>query len=210
MSEAAELLTPERRASILAGAAQVFAEDGYEGASMSQIARAAGVSKGTLYNYFDSKSALFSAHVGEECNRTLSRIFDPDEMEGDPADTLRAIGLRMMRVMLSPLGLAIYRVVVSEAGKFPELARSFYEAGPARAINHLAAWIALQTEQGRLTAEDPVFAAEQFFALTQTRLSLRCRLRLEECNDDAALEPIVDAAVTMFLARYGVQALRTP
>ena len=110
----------------------------------------------------------------------------------------------MMRMMLSEIGLTIYRVVLSEAARFPELARAFYDAGPARAMRHLADWLAMQTEHGRLLVDDPVFAAEQFFALTQTRLSLRCRLRLQDCGDDAELEHVVDEAVTMFLARYGV------
>jgi TetR/AcrR family transcriptional repressor of mexJK operon len=205
MSATLEALTPERRAGILAGAATVFAEDGYEGASMSRIAREAGVSKGTLYNYFDGKAALFSAYVERECSINLARVFDFTETDGDPAATLRAIGLRMMRMMLSELALAIYRVVLAEAAKFPGLAETFYEAGPARAIRHLADWIAEQTRAGRLAVEDPGFAAEQFFALSQTRLALRCRLRLEACADDAQIERVVDAAVAMFLAYYGVK-----
>jgi TetR/AcrR family transcriptional regulator, mexJK operon transcriptional repressor len=205
MSAAIEALTPERRAGILAGAATVFTEDGYEGASMSRIAREAGVSKGTLYNYFDSKAALFAAFVEQQCTEKLRRIFDGAEPDGDPAATLRGIGLRMMRMMLSELGIATYRVVVSEALKFPELAQIFYEAGPARSIQHLADWITEQARSGRLQVEDAPFAAEQFFALTQTRLAMRCRLRLGACNDDAEIERVVDAAVAMFLARYGVR-----
>ena len=206
MSEAAELLTPERRASILAGAGKVFAQDGYEGASMSHIAREAGVSKGTLYNYFDDKAALFAAYVGAECSRTLSRIFEGAEPDGNPAATLRAIGLRMMRMMLSDLALSIYRVVLSEAAKFPELAQAFYDAGPARAMRYLADWIAAQNAAGRLRVDDPHFAAEQFFALCQTRLSLRCRLRLEQDPAEAEIERVVEAAVAMFLARYGTRS----
>ena len=61
--------TPEKRAQILRGAAEVFAADGYQGASMARIAAVAGVSKGTLYNYFDTKAALFTA---------MSRMNAPD------------------------------------------------------------------------------------------------------------------------------------
>jgi len=198
-----ELLTPERRETILAGAATVFARDGYEGASMSRIAREAGVSKGTLYNYFEDKAALFAAYVSAECSQTLPRIFEGAEIDGDPATYLRAIGLRMLRMMLSELALSIYRVVLSEAARFPELARAFYEAGPARAVRRLSDWIAAQDAAGRLRVDDPPFAAEQFFALCQTRLSLRCRLRLDAAPDPAEIERVVDAAVAMFLARYG-------
>ncbi len=206
MSEAAsELLTPERRATILAGAATVFARDGYEGASMSRIAREAGVSKGTLYNYFKDKAALFAAYVSAQCSETLPRIFEGAEIDGDPATFLRAIGLRMLRMMLSDLALSIYRVVLSEAARFPELAQAFYDAGPARAMRRLADWIAGQEAAGKLHVDDPHFAAEQFFALCQTRLSLRCRLRLDGAPDPAEIERVVDAAVAMFLARYGAK-----
>jgi TetR/AcrR family transcriptional regulator, mexJK operon transcriptional repressor len=202
MTDTTEELSPERRASILVGASRVFAEDGYEGASMSHIAREAGVSKGTLYNYFDSKAELFTAYVAQECAQALPKVFDGAEPDGEPAEVLRGIGLRIMRMMLSPLGVSTYRVVVAEAGKFPELARAFYEAGPARAIKHLSGWLSEQASRGRLELDDPDFAAEQFFALCQTRLALLRRLRIVETADEAEITRIVDAAVTMFLAHY--------
>src|SRR5271170_1323802 len=107
-------LSPEKRIQILAGAATVFAADGYEGASMARIAAVAGVSKGTLYNHFDSKAALFTAYVGETCDRYLARVFEGADHDGDPASVLRGIGKRMLQMMLSGLGLAIYRVVIAE------------------------------------------------------------------------------------------------
>ncbi|MEA2775461.1 MAG: TetR/AcrR family transcriptional regulator, mexJK operon transcriptional repressor, partial [Acetobacteraceae bacterium] len=171
-------LSAEKRAQILNGAATVFAADGYEGASMARIAAVAGVSKGTLYNHFDSKAALFTAYVGEKCDQNLAHVFDGADHDGDPADVLRGIGERMLRMMLSDVGLAIYRVVIAEAAKFPDLARGFFEAGPARAIGFMADWLAEETRRGRLAVPDPAFAAEQFFNLCQTRLVLRRRLEM--------------------------------
>ncbi len=103
------VLSPEKRTQILAGAASVFAADGYEGASMARIAAVAGVSKGTLYNHFDSKAALFTAYVGEKCDQYLAHVFDSADHDGDPAEVLRGIGKRMVQMMLSDVGLAIYR-----------------------------------------------------------------------------------------------------
>src|SRR3984957_5812872 len=154
-------LSPEKRIQILAGAASVFAADGYEGASMARIAAVAGVSKGTLYNHFDSKAALFTAYVGEKCDQNLARVFDSADNDGDPGEVLRSIRKRMVRMMLSDVGLAIYRVVIAEAAKFPDLARGFFDAGPARAIGFMSAWLAEQTRRGRLSVPDPGFAAEQ-------------------------------------------------
>ena len=199
----AEDLSPEKRAQIMAGAAAVFAQDGYEGASMSRIAAEANVSKGTLYNYFESKAALFAAYVSDECERKLPQVFGAVDAEAKPAVVLRGIGLRMLEMMMSRVGLTIYRVVVSEAGKFPELARSFFEAGPARAIDHMAAYLSAATASGNLTVGDPEFAAEQFFALCQTRLGLRRRLLLTDEPSPAEIKHVVDATVAMFLHQYG-------
>jgi TetR/AcrR family transcriptional repressor of mexJK operon len=196
------VLNPEKRAQILAGAASVFAADGYEGASMARIAAVAGVSKGTLYNHFDSKAALFTAYVGDKCEQYLAHVFDSANHDGDPAEVLRGIGKRMVQMMLSDVGLAIYRVVISEAAKFPDLARGFFDAGPARAIGFMASWLAEETRRGRLTVPDPAFAAEQFFNLCQTRLVLRRKLEMLPDPPDRDIEDVVDASITMFLRTY--------
>jgi TetR/AcrR family transcriptional repressor of mexJK operon len=195
-------LNPEKRAQILNGAASVFAADGYEGASMARIAAVAGVSKGTLYNHFDSKSALFTAYVGDKCDQYLAHVFDGAHHDGDPAAVLRGIGQRMVQMMLSDVGLAIYRVVIAEAAKFPDLARGFFDAGPARAIGFMADWLAEETRRGRLTVPDPAFAAEQFFNLCQTRLVLRRKLEMLPDPPVAEIERVVEASIAMFLRMY--------
>jgi AcrR family transcriptional regulator len=210
MSEAEALspeddVTVEKRDLILAGAALVFAADGYEGASMARIATQAGVSKGTLYNYFAGKAELFAAHVEQQCAANIARVFDAIDPDGEPAATLAAIGRQMLELMLSPIGLSTYRVVVAEAVKFPALARTFYDAGPARAIETMAAWLARETALGRLRVDDPAFAADQFFSLCQTKLGLARRLLLQEPPDPAVIDRVVSAAVEMFLARYAAR-----
>jgi TetR/AcrR family transcriptional repressor of mexJK operon len=199
-------LSPEKRAQILNGAAIIFAADGYEGASMARIAAVAGVSKGTLYNHFDSKAALFTAYVGEKCEQNLARIFDGANHDGDPAAVLRGIGKRMVQMMLSDVGLAIYRVVIAEAAKFPDLARGFFEAGPARAISFMADWLEEETRRGRLSVPDPAFAAEQFFNLCQTKLVLRRRLEMLPDPLAEETEQVVDGSITMFLRMYRAEA----
>jgi len=199
----AEALSPEKQQQILRGAAEVFALDGYEGASMSRIAACAGVSKGTLYNYFDSKADMFAAWVRFECNHMLGDVFDGHDPQGDPEVVLRGLGLYCVRMMVSVTGRTMYRVAVSEAKKFPEVARAFYDAGPAIAVARVADWLQQQAALGRLAISDPVFAAEQFFALCQTRLVLRRRLELLSDPTEDEMAAIADATVAMFLSRYG-------
>lgn len=199
-------LSPEKRAQILSGAAVIFAAQGYEGASMAQIAAAAGVSKGTLYNHFENKAALFVAYVSEKCQERLASVFHGMNHDGGPEAVLREVGKRMLHMMLSDAGLAIYRVVISEASKFPELASAFFEAGPARAVRSLSEWLEEETRQGRLCVSEPAFAAEQFLNLCQTHLVLRRRLELLADPPEAYVDRVVDAAIGMFLARYGVNS----
>jgi TetR/AcrR family transcriptional repressor of mexJK operon len=189
---------------ILDGAAFVFARDGYEGASMSRIAAEAGVSKGTLYNYFTSKAELFSAYVRRECNRSIAMMFEAVDTSMAPAEVLSQIGVSMFRMLLSETALTMYRMVVAEAEKFPELAGAFYAEGPARSVAHLAAYLRSAAAKGTLRLEDPEFAAEQFFALIQTHLCMKRRLRLIAMPLQSELEHVIGQAVRMFLSTYGV------
>jgi TetR/AcrR family transcriptional repressor of mexJK operon len=199
---AEEAAAKERQ--ILDGAAFVFARDGYEGASMSRIAAEAGVSKGTLYNYFASKAELFSAYVRRECSRSIATIFDEFDPSTLPADALTQVGVGMFRLVLSETALTMYRMVVAEAEKFPELASAFYAEGPARSVAHLAGYLRGAEAAGTLKVEDPEFAAEQFFALIQTHLCMKRRLRLIAMPSQEELEHVIGEAVRMFLSTYGV------
>ncbi len=197
-----ELLSPEKRAQILAGAATVFAADGYEGASMARIAGEAGVSKGTLYNHFESKADMFGAWVATECAQRLATLFADSTGDDEPAEMLHSIGVRMIGMMLSEAGETIYRVIVGEAGKFPELARAFFESGPSRAIASLAQCLAEETRRGRLAVPDPEFAAEQFFSLCQTRIVMRRKFHITDAVTKAEIDRVVGEAVRMFLNTY--------
>jgi AcrR family transcriptional regulator len=199
-----DALSPDKQRQVLDGAAAVFARDGYEGASMSRIAAEAGVSKGTLYNYFAGKAELFSAHVHRDCSQTIAVMFDDLERDEPAEATLRRIGRRIVEALLSDKNLAMYRMVIAEAEKFPELAEAFYAAGPARAIGHLSDWIKDMCRQGRLRVDDPDFAAEQIFGLMQTRLCMQRRLALLDSASEADIDRVVDGAVYVFMRAYGV------
>lgn len=205
MASDAETLSPEKQSQILKGAAAVFADDGYEGASMSRIAARAGVSKGTLYNYFDGKSELFSAWVGQECDRVLKAVFDMRDVADDTEQGLREMGRRMLRSVVSPVSLVIYRMAVAEAQRFPELARAFYESGPVRATTHMERWLRGRVAAGDLVITDFTLAADQFFALCHTRIAMELRFGLVPEVTDADIATVVDATVAMFLALYGAK-----
>ena len=130
-------------------------------------------------------------------------MFDEFDSSAPPSEALTQIGVRMFRMLLSETALTMYRMVVAEAEKFPELARSFYAEGPARSVAHLATYLRGAAAEGMLRLDDPEFAAEQFFALIQTHLCMKRRLRLIAMPSQAELEHVIGQAVRMFLSTYG-------
>ncbi len=197
--------TPKQR-DIAEAATRLFMAQGYAAVSMDAIARAAGVSKATLYAYFASKDRLFASLIGTACTRTGTTSLEFSEDEVDLRGALTQLGDRMLRFMLEPQSLAIYRVVMAEAARFPELGRAFYDRGAGASRRRLAAWLEQQMQAGRLLARDPGLAAEQFVGLLRTHLHMRALLGIDPPPSDAEIETTVAAAVETFLRAYAPAA----
>jgi AcrR family transcriptional regulator len=195
---------------LMQGARKVFMERGFEGASVDEIARAAGASKATLYSYFPDKRQLFIAVVEAGCLRQGGMAFgrlDPDE----PIEAaLRRIAGEFGSFVLSPGALEMFRTCIAEAGRFPELGRAFYEAGPGRARGQLVALLDDAVARGELAIEDTGLAADQFAALAKARVFLATLLGQPIAPDDPELARVADEAVATFLARYAAKAPERP
>ena len=147
------------------GARQVFLSSGFDGASMNDVARAAGVSKGTLYAYFNSKEELFEAIIRAEKTQAAERmcVFLPDA--SDPRAMLTDFGVRLLTRMAEPSTLALSRVVIAAAEKFPNIGRAFFEAGPLYGNQRLAERLRALEQAGLIRAPDPERAAWHFLDL---------------------------------------------
>ena len=197
---APEALSRDKHEAILDAAGRLFDAHGFEGASMSAITLQSGVSKGTVYHHFGSKAGLFGAFVRRECELTLQPLFATIDGTGDGREALRDIGRRMLTLLVSPIGLLVNRVIMAEAGQFPELAEAFYASGPATALATMEKWLRSRDASGLVA--DPAFAAEQFFALCSTQAVMKRQLRLTAEVSDRDIERIIDEAVEMFLGAY--------
>ncbi len=138
-----------KRRQIVEGARQVFLSAGFDGASMNDIARAAGVSKGTLYAYFNSKDELFEAIIRGEFAQSAERLCT-FRREGDARDMLKDFGVRLITRMSEPGTRSLARVVIAAAEKFPHIGRAFYEAGPLYGATRLAAELEHLQKSGAL------------------------------------------------------------
>jgi TetR/AcrR family transcriptional regulator, mexJK operon transcriptional repressor len=190
-----------KRQLVLDAATALFMAHGYGAVSMDAIARAAGVSKATLYAHFSSKNQLFATIIGEACLQNMSVANFLPGGETDVEATLTALAGSALRFLLEERALAIHRVVISESVRFPELGRAFYDNGPAALLRTLGAWLAEQGDAGRLAMADPIMAAEQLVGMLWTSLFLRASVGLT-APSDAEIDATVEAAVTTFVKAY--------
>ena len=189
---------------VIKGAQEIFARDGFMGASVDDIARAAGVSKATLYSYFPDKRELFVGVWMAECDR-FSAEAEARVPEGAAIDEFLMInGLHIVRFMLSEAGRELYRLAIAEISRFPELAQRFQKQGLGQLRDRFARQLRLRAAAGDLRIEDFTLAAEQFVQLTRAGFADRHSLNLVDEITEADVQASVKAAVEMFLARYGV------
>ena len=195
---------PDKAAKILEAGGQLFIEQGFAAASMDQIAKLAGVSKATVYAHFESKEKLFAAIVYAGCKSNaediMSAVADIDDMRV----ALTKIARNIEQFLLSPRVLGIYRIIISEGPRFPDLAKAFYESGPLPAKMILADYFRRATAKGLLNAPNPRLAAEQLVWLVRGPLYLRRFFDLPDSPGDPTVDQVIDGAVDMMLKTYGV------
>ncbi len=197
-------MDPDKRRQILDGAHAVFNAQGFDAASMSEIAAAAGVSKGTLYVYFADKEHLFVALIEREREAQKIGVFETLNEDTNLAHALAHFGEALMRLLAGDFAVSAHRIVIGVAERMPDLGREFYERGPQQGAHRLADFLAAKVEQGLLAIDDTYLAAVQFLDLSQSTM-LRPRLfnaKREPPSEDE-IRRVVASAVEMFLARYG-------
>jgi AcrR family transcriptional regulator len=193
-----------KRRQIIAGAHAVFLAQGFDAASMNDIARAAGVSKGTLYVYFDNKEQLFEAIVEEECDAQAEGIFDLDPDDHDVEAVLKRLGVAYVKFLCRPEKASAVRTVIAIADRMPEIGRKFYEAGPAVGIGRLAAYLSAQTAASVLAVGDCEVAAAQFMESCHAMLFKPIVFNFAPAPSPEQIERVVGIAVTTFMAAYRV------
>lgn len=189
-----------KRTAILETARELFLEHGY-GVGLEMIAAKAGVSRQTIYNLFESKDDLFAAIVQESSSQITAALAElsPDAR---PREVLTALGVGFLTKILSDRAVQFQRLLIGSSASFPTLGPTFYANGPGRGLARLAAYLDRETEAGRLTVDDPVLAAEQFFGMLMGHRSMRRTLRIDGEMPEAEIRRRVDSAVAAFLRAY--------
>lgn len=191
-----------KRRQIVEGARKVFIANGFDAASMSEIAKAAGVSKGTLYVYFKDKDELFKAIVEIECVFQAENIFEFDVSDPNVAATLTRVGIAFVQALCAPKRQSPIRTVIAIAERMPDIGRTFYEAGPAVGIAKLRAYLDAQVAAGRLAIADSEIAAAQFIESCHATLFKPVLFNFAPPPTPERIAHVVTIAVTTFMAAY--------
>jgi len=192
----------DKRAQILEGARQVFFAHGFNGASMSEIALAAGVSKGTLYVYFENKERLFAALVEDHSRQIGESTLKLDPDDDDVRGALMKTGRDYLSVLAQQDHVAWLRTVIGAAEKFPELGQIFVDSGPRRAAQKLSDWFRARIARGQLKIDNVEIAAWQFMMMIQGPVLVPMLYGGEARPSAARIEEVVKQSVDVFLAAF--------
>ena len=195
------------KGAIREAAAALFLERGYQGTSMDDVAGAAQISKQTIYTHFANKEELFADLVlgnAERVEEFVGRMNETVNETADLEEGIRRLARQYIRLVARPEVLRLRRLVLGEVGRFPELARTYYDRVPGRVYAGLTSLFAALAERGRLNLDDPALAAQHFAWLTLgIPLDRGMFYPIEETLGDVDLERMADAATKVFMAAYG-------
>ncbi|MBP1887982.1 TetR/AcrR family transcriptional regulator [Sinorhizobium mexicanum] len=194
----------ELRTAILEAASEIFLEEGYQGASIEAVIGKVGGSKRAIYSHFGGKKELFLALVAEASSKVIGGT-SPENVEGkDIRDTLRTFGLQVTRVLMAPTTLGLYRAVIAEGARQPDVAQEFFENGPGRVSESLAQVLERFQARGAISIKDSARAAERFVGMLRDDLYLRVVLGLRAPLDETEMVESVEQAVAIFM--HGIAA----
>jgi len=187
---------------VLEGARTVFLREGFEGASVDEIARGAGVSKATLYSYFPDKQSLFLAVITSDCQAQASSAMASEILQRPVPEAIHAIAYSFVSFFLTGGALRMFRLCVAESSRFPELGKAFYESGPKTSQDQIVAYLESPAARAELDIADSHVAADQLLQLCRTDLMLKLLFGVVDQVSSEEIDHITSEAVSMFLARY--------
>ncbi|MFC7911005.1 TetR/AcrR family transcriptional regulator [Streptomyces nigra] len=200
-SEYHRRVAAQKRTSIIEAATKLFLDSGYDGTSLARIAEAAGVSRATLFKQFATKAALFEAIVTE-----YWKVDDGEAPLPEPGNLragLETIGRRYVALLTQPGMAALFRIVIAEVPRFPELGETQFKLGKMPYFETVRRYLAAEDAAGTARLDDAETAATQFLGMISNYVFWPRMLLAHWEPDDTAVANAVDQAVLTMLARYG-------
>ena len=196
-------ITRQKQASILKAALAAFSQFGYDRTTIDHVAQQANVSTATLYKHFSSKADLFGG--------IMAQVWQTDQINSTPVPSelppqaaLIQIGQDYARLLNSPNIQPLFRVIIAEAPRFPELGTELYYRGKEPFLNRLQAYLQSQVAAGNLSIADISIATRQFLGMINDIIFWPRFLIMDLKIDEIEIENVIVNAVETFLARYSV------
>ncbi|MFI7609283.1 TetR/AcrR family transcriptional regulator [Micromonospora sp. NPDC049366] len=196
----------EKRALIVTAATALFLEMGYDRTSLAQIAERSGVSRATLFKQFPSKAALFGAIVAESWSTADEEGPPP---AGNLVDGLSTIGRRYAELLSQPQMTDLFRIVIAELPRFPELAHAQFLHGKMPYFESVRGYLLAEREAGTVRVEDVDLAATQFLGMISNYVFWPTLLVPGWEVSAERVTQVVDEAVRTIAARYAATGAET-
>lgn len=198
-----------RPSEIIEAAFRVFGDNGLAATRLEDVARKAGVSKGTIYLYFDSKESLFREVVRAKIVTAIERAEHALE-EPMPDGVFRSFAKRHWEYATSPDFQTMHRLVNGELSRFPDLARFYGSEVIARSVRLVTTVMERSMARGELRRGDPRHAAGAFTAMFLTQGVWFARRQLFGCFTEESSEQVRDRLIEFFLQHAGPTETRNP
>ncbi|MEN3147724.1 TetR/AcrR family transcriptional regulator [Neorhizobium sp. IRAMC:178] len=196
---------PAKREQIIDGAKRVFMKLGFDAASMNDITREAGVSKGTIYVYFQNKEDLFGAIVAQERERITLRMRDILAGSEEVENGLYRFGMGFATHITSPQVIGAMRTVIGVLDRLPSICQHFFNSPSHNVRTVLEDFLKRHIALGNLKIEDTDLAARQFIDMSSgTFFKFRLFGDLDDVPPFSELDRSVTGAIRVFMAAYGV------
>ncbi len=188
----------QKAMAILSAAKDLFMEQGFGAVSMDQVARQAGVSKATVYAHFTSKEKLFTEMVFRACITKTNMVLPALDRDTDILAALEQVAQSIVDHLLSPEPMAVYRIIVAEGPRFPELPQAFFGSGPLPLTRKLSDFFIEANQLGLLDVPDPRLASDQMIWLVRGPLGIHRLFTIDLPPDCPTEESIIKGAAQMF------------
>jgi TetR/AcrR family transcriptional regulator, regulator of autoinduction and epiphytic fitness len=192
---------PPKKDDVLDAAVEEFLGYGYAGTTLESIAKRAGVSTATVFKHFRTKADIFGAIMsrvfGNEPNQTI-----PQPNPGNPTKGLLAIGQHYADSIRDPKIRALFRVVIAEVTRFPELGRQLYEKGKAPYLDRIHGYLKSEVKAGSLAISDVPLATRQFLGMINDVVFWPHMLIVDLQVSDSEVRRVVKSAVNTIVETY--------
>ncbi len=190
-------------AEIIAVAARLFMQLGLQATTMELIAKELGVSKLSLYSRFENKDALFSAVIEAKCKEYIPKHYFDDFHDYPMEEALYRVALGLLRLLISDDAINMERMLIEQSSHKHNLAKLFYDAGPARIKNIIAENLQQLNKEKKLLIIDPVFSAHIFCSLLKgSDIYLRTSMNIPSKPTIAEMDDYCRMVVKMFIKAH--------